>query len=119
MMSTMASEVDTRTAKELTAGTSLNLVLIVLVAVASVLLVICVVAAVAPVHVPRVGDSVSYDCSPIGGDNNPDATEGAGTCAARVRGRLTVATLAGFGAGLFGLLAFGVQVGVHRAAADS
>ena len=114
----MATDVR-RTAKDMRAGPSLNLALIVLVAVASGLLVVCVVAAVAPVHVPRVGDGVGYDCSPIGGDSNPDQTEGSGTCAARVRGRLTVATLAGFGAGLFGLLAFAVEVGAHRAAADS
>jgi len=117
-MTTMGADVR-RTAKDMRAGPSLKLALSVLVAVASVLLVTCVVAAVAPVHVPRVGDGVAYDCSPIGGDSNPDKTEGSGTCAARVRGRLTVATLSGFGAGLFGLLALGVEVGVHRAAADS
>jgi hypothetical protein len=112
------SEVDTHTANYMRTA-SLRVAVIILVAVASVLLVICAVAAVAPVHVPRSGDGVGYSCSPIGGDSNPDQTEGSGTCAARVRGRLTIATLAGFGAGLFGLVAFAVEVGENRASGDS
>src|SRR5436305_7027172 len=112
----MATEVDIRTPNAMTGG-SLKLALIVLVSVACVLLAICVVAAVAPVHVPRVGDGVSYECSPIGADPGPDA--GGSECARRVQGRLIVATVAGFGAGLLALVALGVEVGAHRAAADS
>src|SRR4051812_49035281 len=111
----MASDIGTSAAKRVTP--SLKVVLVLLVALASVLLVICVVAAVAPVHVARVGDSASYNCSPIGADNGPDAR--GNTCATHVRGRLTVATFAGFGAGLVGLLAFGVQAAAHRAPAGT
>jgi hypothetical protein len=114
---TMATEVKTVAPKTMTAGASLKAVLIVLVGLASLLLVICVAAAVVPVHVPREGDGVSYECSPIGGGPGPDS--GGSDCARRVQGRLIVATLAGFGAGLLALTALGVQVGAHRAAEDS
>ena len=61
----MATGLDAATAKAMTAGPSLRVVLVVLVGLASLLLVVCVVAAVAPVHVPREGDGVAYDCSPM------------------------------------------------------
>lgn len=113
----MATEVDTVTAKATTTGPSLRVALIVLVSLASLLLVVCIAAAIAPVHVPRVGDSASYECSPIRADPGPDS--GGSECARRVQGRLIVATLAGFGAGLLALTALGVHVGARRAGENS
>jgi hypothetical protein len=93
---------------------SAGLVPPVLAVIAAGLLVVSLLSAFISVHVPRVGDSSSYRCSPIrtaiGGDEPTSSP-----CSPHVQGRLGVATLAGVGAGAFGLLAFGVEVAFRRA----
>ena len=90
-----------------------RLVPLVLAVIAAAFLIVSVLSAFLDVRVPRIGDSASYRCSPIGSAIGLDDT---GDCTSHVRPRLAVATISGVSGGLFALLAFGLEVGFNRSA---
>ena len=92
-----------------------TIVPVVLALLAGALLVIGILVVAVPVHVPRVGDGVSYTCSPIGGEDETIAND----CNGRVRGRLEAGAVAGLTGAVLGLAAFGVEAGIRRERSDS
>ena len=66
------------------------------------LLVVALACAFIPVHVPNLGDTAPYDCTPIEAG-----------CGDHVDGRLRSATFAGMGAAVLGLLAFATERGLE------
>jgi hypothetical protein len=82
----------------------------VLAALAVTLLITCVVLAFVSVSVDAMGDSTSFECRPIGGNN--DALD----CSRHIENRLQWAVLAGMGAGVLAVTAFAVERGANSAA---